>query len=143
MTCAVPGGQWTKSHARSGRSLALDDEHGLAREHEEVLLILLPVIAGHRLARLEHAEVDAELSKARLALEVDISRASLDVVRCGGVNMPAAHDRFGDKTLARARSATRCTIGFAQVLACLLKACSRRHPTAGTRTVRLPGYDHG
>ena len=44
--------------------LALDDEHGLAREHEEVLLILLPVVAGHRLAGLEHAEVDAELSKA-------------------------------------------------------------------------------
>jgi hypothetical protein len=41
--------------------LALDDEQRLAGEHEEVVLIGLPVIHRHRLAWREDVEADPEL----------------------------------------------------------------------------------
>src|SRR5918999_1265423 len=41
--------------------LALDDQERLARQHEEALLVCLPVVHPDRLARLEHEQVDAEL----------------------------------------------------------------------------------
>ena len=50
--------------------LALDDQNGFTRDHEEVLLIGLPVVHGHRLARLEHERIDAELVELPPALEV-------------------------------------------------------------------------
>jgi hypothetical protein len=54
------------------------------------------VVASHRLAGLKHTEVNAELSKARLAFEVDVARASFGVVpsRVAGVDdEPTIADR--------------------------------------------------
>ena len=68
----VPGGQWTKSQARSVRSCALDEQQALAGEHEEVLLRPLAVVVADRLARLEHVQVQPELLEAALALEVAV-----------------------------------------------------------------------
>lgn len=39
--------------------LTLDDEQCLAGEHDEVLLILLPVVHGHRLAWPEYVQPDS------------------------------------------------------------------------------------
>src|SRR5918992_4461885 len=41
--------------------LTLDDQNTFARDDEEVLLIGLPVVHGHRLARPENERIDAEL----------------------------------------------------------------------------------
>jgi hypothetical protein len=41
--------------------LTFDDQSCFARDDEEVLLVGLPVVDGHRLARHEHEGVDAEL----------------------------------------------------------------------------------
>ena len=49
--------------------LALDDQEGLAREHEKVLLVRLPVVHPDRLAVPEHVEAHAELRKVRLTVE--------------------------------------------------------------------------
>ncbi len=51
--------------------LPLDDEQRLAREHEEVFLIGLPVVHRHRHARLENAQVHSELREVAVALELD------------------------------------------------------------------------
>jgi hypothetical protein len=48
--------------------LALDDQQRLPREHEEVLLIGLPVVHRHRLAGPQNLEVDPELGEVRLVL---------------------------------------------------------------------------
>src|SRR5262249_32720505 len=50
--------------------LTLDDQQRLAGEHEEVLLVGLPVVHAHRLAGLEDVEVEAELRKGLPLLEV-------------------------------------------------------------------------
>jgi hypothetical protein len=50
--------------------LALDDEEALTCEYQETLLVVLPVVHGHRLARVEDVEVDAELLERSLAFEV-------------------------------------------------------------------------
>jgi hypothetical protein len=49
--------------------LSLDHQQRLARQHEEVLLVVLPVVHGHRLAGPEQGEVDAELLEIGSALE--------------------------------------------------------------------------
>ena len=49
---------------------ALDDEECLAREHQEVLLIVLPVVHPGRLARFEDDDADPDLREVRLDLEV-------------------------------------------------------------------------
>ena len=49
---------------------SLDDEKCFTRENQEVFLIGFPVVHRHRLARLEESEVDPELPKPRLALEI-------------------------------------------------------------------------
>ena len=80
--------------------LALDDQHRLAGHDEEVLLVGLPVIHRHRLARPEHADVDPELREVQLALEVAERRAPLRVVpaRVAGVeDEPAV--RLRDETI--------------------------------------------
>jgi len=41
--------------------LAFDDQDRFAGDDEEVLLIGLPVLHGHRISRLEHERIDAEL----------------------------------------------------------------------------------
>ena len=41
--------------------LSFHEEQRLARHDEEILLISLPVIHAHRLARLQHREVDPQL----------------------------------------------------------------------------------
>src|SRR5690242_13140049 len=46
---------------------ALDEQHGLAGEHEEVLLRVLLVVEAERLAGLQHADVDPELLEWKLA----------------------------------------------------------------------------
>src|SRR5437868_9385288 len=52
------------------RSLfSFDDQQRLAGEHEEILLIVLAVVHGHRLAGRENSQVDPELREVRLALE--------------------------------------------------------------------------
>ena len=59
--------------------LALDDEHCLTREHEEVLLVVLPVVHRHRLAGAQNAEVDPDLRESRLTLERANRRAPFGV----------------------------------------------------------------
>jgi adenosine deaminase len=49
--------------------LVLDDKESLAVEDEEVLLLVLAVVPARGLARLEDADVDADLRKAGVALE--------------------------------------------------------------------------
>ncbi len=49
--------------------LFLDDQQALAREHEKAFLRVLGVVHAHRLAGLEHADVDPELGEPPLALE--------------------------------------------------------------------------
>ena len=50
--------------------LAFDDQHGFARDDEEVLLVGLPVVHGHRLTWVEHEGVDAELLGSPLVFEI-------------------------------------------------------------------------
>src|SRR5207237_7980245 len=50
--------------------LALHDQERLAGEHEEVLLVGLPVVHRHRLARPEDGDVDPELRELGVAREV-------------------------------------------------------------------------
>ena len=49
--------------------LALDDQQSLAGEHEEVLLVGLPVVHPDRLARPEHEERDPDLRELGVAFE--------------------------------------------------------------------------
>src|SRR5262249_27815749 len=49
--------------------LALDHERALAGQDEEVLLLVLAVVHGHRHPGLEDVQVDAELLELRLVLE--------------------------------------------------------------------------
>ena len=49
--------------------LALDEQQALAREHEEVLLVVLAVVHACGLAGLQHADIDPDLREPRLALE--------------------------------------------------------------------------
>ena len=46
--------------------LLLDDQQALAGDHEEAFLGVLAVVPADRLARLEDADVDAELRNRRL-----------------------------------------------------------------------------
>ena len=62
-----PGGAVHEVPLPQRALLALDDEQRLAREHEEVLLIGLPVVHRHRLARPEHDEVDPDLREVRVS----------------------------------------------------------------------------
>src|SRR4051794_1213353 len=49
--------------------LALRDQERLAGDHEEVLLVCLPVVHGHRIAGIEHEDVDADLREVRVGVE--------------------------------------------------------------------------
>ena len=51
--------------------LALDDQQTLAEQDEKVLLLVLAVVHARRLARLHHADVDADLLEAGLALALE------------------------------------------------------------------------
>ena len=57
--------------------LPFDHQDRLAREDHEVLLVLLPVVHRHHLARVERDEVHADLAELRLAFEVGVRAASL------------------------------------------------------------------
>jgi hypothetical protein len=57
--------------------LALDDQQRLPGEHEEVLLIGLPVVHRHRLTRSEGDEVDPQLRELRLTLEDAVGASPL------------------------------------------------------------------
>ncbi len=63
--------------------LAFDDQERLACEHEEILLIGLPVVHGHRLAGPETGQVDPKLREVRLitleALELRADTATFAV----------------------------------------------------------------
>jgi hypothetical protein len=50
--------------------LAFDDENCFPRDDEEVLLIGLLVVQGHRFARPEHERIDAELVELAPAFEI-------------------------------------------------------------------------
>jgi hypothetical protein len=63
--------------------LALDDQQGLARQHEEVLLVDLPVVHRHRLPGTEHLEVDPDLGELRLVVERAQGAASRALVPAG------------------------------------------------------------
>src|SRR5438034_10244792 len=50
--------------------LALHDQQALSGQDEEVLLPVFPVVEAHRLPGTEHVQVDSEIRKPPLALEV-------------------------------------------------------------------------
>ena len=52
--------------------LTVDEQQALAPEHQKSLLIALAVIHRHRLTRLEHREIDAELWEP-LAMLVELT----------------------------------------------------------------------
>ena len=53
--------------------LVLDDQNAASREHEEPFLAVLAVVTAQAFAGLEDADVDAELGKWPLALEVAVA----------------------------------------------------------------------
>ena len=57
--------------------LTLNDQQRLAGQHEKVLLVRLPVVHRHRLARPEGDEVDAHLWELGLALEDAVGTSTL------------------------------------------------------------------
>ena len=59
--------------------LALHDEQRLARENEEVLLVGLPVVHRHQLARREHVEAVPDLPEVSPPLQADLLPTSLAV----------------------------------------------------------------
>src|SRR6478672_13136741 len=52
--------------------LTFDEQEALAHQHEEALLVPLPVVEAHRLAGQEPVDVDPELPEWPLALEVAV-----------------------------------------------------------------------
>ena len=57
--------------------LALDDQQRLAGEHEEVLLVGLPVVHRHGVARFEGDEMDPHLPELGLTLERPVGATPL------------------------------------------------------------------
>jgi hypothetical protein len=53
--------------------LALDDQQRLTRDHEEVLLVGLPAVHRHGLARPEYVDGDPELREWELGLAVEVA----------------------------------------------------------------------
>jgi hypothetical protein len=77
---------------------AVDDEDAFTREHQEVLLLVLAVVHGVRLPRLEHVNIDAVPREARVALEPAV--ATQLVVACPGSVAGIDHEptlSLGDK----------------------------------------------
>jgi hypothetical protein len=77
--------------------LALDDEKCLAGEHEEVLLVGLPVVHPYRVTRPEHAKEDADLLELRLTLELAARRPALGMKPAGVASVqhePAVPGRY-------------------------------------------------
>jgi hypothetical protein len=74
--------------------LVLDDQDAAAREHEEVLLAVLAVVVAETLARLENADVEPELAKRPLALEVAVhaERARVPPPSLAGIDDEPAID---------------------------------------------------
>ena len=52
--------------------LAFDDQQALALQDEEVLLLVLAVVVARGLARLEHADVEADVGEAALAFKARV-----------------------------------------------------------------------
>ena len=75
-TCWVHGGQWTKSQAFRRTLLALDHEHALAGDDEEVLLAALAVVDAP-LTRPHDLDAEAELRPLLPTLEVGVLPALL------------------------------------------------------------------
>ena len=61
IVCSVHAGQWTKSHGANERSSPSTTRTHCACEHEKVLLRVLAVVHGHRLAGREGEQVHTEL----------------------------------------------------------------------------------
>ena len=80
IVCFVRLAQWKKSHVAKSPFLALHDEERFSRHDEEVLLVDLPVVHRHRLARQQHLDVHADLRELLLALEVAERTAPVRVV---------------------------------------------------------------
>ena len=68
MMCAVPGGQWKKSHWRSRRSSPSTIEDALAGEDEEALLVGLGVVAAGGVAGPQDMDADPVLLRDALRL---------------------------------------------------------------------------
>ena len=92
--CGVPVGSIHKSHASSGRSSSSTISTQLPDQDEEVLLAVLAVVVAETLARLEDADVDPELAKGSLALEVavDAERAGVPPPGLAGIDDEPAVD---------------------------------------------------
>src|SRR5688572_17642838 len=69
ITMLGPGRAVEEVPRRQGSLLALDDQHALAGQDEKRLLGVLAVVHAHRLAGLEHVDVDPEARKPPLPLE--------------------------------------------------------------------------
>ena len=94
--------------------VALDDRKRLAGEHEEVLLVVLPVVHRHRLAGPENGEVDPELLEIGCALEPralelaeDAAALALPPLRLAGVDDEPALPLRDATVLGRDELATR------------------------------------
>ena len=78
--------------------VALDDQERLPAQHEEVLLVGLPVVHRHRIARAEHEDVEPDLRELRLSFEV-ADRAARPAVEPPGIvrveDVPAVGSRDG------------------------------------------------
>jgi len=71
---AGPGWAVNEVPRPQGALNALDDQQARVGEHQEVLLVSLPVIHRHRLSRGAHTDVRADLGERRVALELTHSR---------------------------------------------------------------------
>src|SRR5262249_54716377 len=80
-----------------GPLLSFDDQRRLSGEHEEVLLVDLPVVHGHELSGLDHIDVDPELGEVGVGtFKVADGRAALHVEparRMGVEHVPALPPR--------------------------------------------------
>jgi hypothetical protein len=52
--------------------LSFDQQHALALQDQEVLLLILAVVVAGRLPRGQHADVEAKLREARVALKAGV-----------------------------------------------------------------------
>ena len=93
--------------------LALDDREAAAREHEEALLGVLAVVHAGRFARLQHAEVEADLGEARIALEAQVGAAEARAVLPPGAALAAVRvlRERGDVGASEAVVVFDCGIG--------------------------------
>jgi len=90
-----PGGTVEEVPRLKEPLLTLDEQPALARDHEERLLLILGVVEAVRLARLQNAELDADLREREFpAFETAVrtGRPLLTVLRCHPLGVLHVHD---------------------------------------------------